>query len=418
MTREKTFKNEIPGVNVAGHLSASFGIGEAAKTTVAAMTAANIPLRLNDLTPKGNNLIQTASAGEKTNPYPVNLIWTNPDLLEKLILKNAYAAKLLTPGYFKNRYNIGYWSWETPEIPESWLPALHLFDEIWTGSQYVAAAVRRCTSLPVKVFHFCNNFTPSNLHRKDLHLPEDKWLFLFVFDEYSNYLRKNPQAVIKAFCQSFEKNETDVCLLIKSRNLQLFQKQSLEKIADNHPGIRFINEDVSREALAGLIKNCDCYVSLHRSEGYGLTIVEAMYYGKPVIATNYSGNIDFMNAENTFPIDYEITNLPETSGVYKKGTCWAEPDIDKAAEAMRFVYEQKAAAMEIGERAARDIRKQLAPLTIGRQIRSRLLEINKLVENTADTVSNNNKPIEKYFRMIRRKQLKAIPWKIKQKFLS
>ncbi len=418
MTKLKTTTNEIPGVNVAGHLSATFGLGEAAKATVAAMKTAEIPLYLNNLSQASEARNESPEPVERVNPYPINLVCTNPDILEKLILKDAHAQKLFNPGYFQSRYNIGYWSWETPEIPENWLPALNLFDEIWTGSQYVAAAIRRCTNLPVKVFRFCNNFTPSTLQRKDLHLPEDKWLFLFVFDEYSNYQRKNPQAVIKAFCQSFGKEESGVGLLIKSRNLQPFQKQSLETIADNHPGISFINEDVSREALSGLIKNCDCYVSLHRSEGYGLTIVEAMYYGKPVIATNYSGNIDFMDAENTFPIDYEITTLAETSGVYKRGTRWAEPDVGKAAEAMRFVYEQKASAMKIGQRASRDIRRQLAPETIGRQIRKRLQEINELVENTADTTNEKNKRIEKYFRMIRRKQLKAIPWKIKQKFFS
>jgi glycosyltransferase involved in cell wall biosynthesis len=122
---------------------------------------------------------------------------------------------------------------------------------------------------------------------------------------------------------------------------------------------------------------CDAYVSLHRSEGFGLTLTEAMNMGKPVIATAYSGNMDFMTASNSFPVKYRLVEIEKNHGPYTKGCEWAEPDLDHAAELMRYVYLHRDHAAEVGKRAQQDVCSQLHPKTVGRMIRERLLKLNE-----------------------------------------
>jgi glycosyltransferase involved in cell wall biosynthesis len=139
--------------------------------------------------------------------------------------------------------------------------------------------------------------------------------------------------------------------------------------------ISVVDAVISRAEVNALYRLCDCYVSLHRSEGFGLTIVEAMAAGKPVIATAYSGNMDFMTPHNSFPVRYNLTEIERDHGPYRKGWHWAEPDLDHAVELMRHTYESRDDSAAIGERARKDVLGQLHPGVIGEKMKRRLTEI-------------------------------------------
>ena len=175
---------------------------------------------------------------------------------------------------------------------------------------------------------------------------------------------------------------TDVLLVLKyinHRNYQTEVKALGEEIADAR-NIKVINKQFRREDLHSLVAISDCYVSLHRSEGFGLTIAEAMYLGKPVIATGYSGNMDFMNVNNSFLIRYKLIDVGEKDyPPFKMGYVWADPDIDHAAELMRTIYENKKHADEIGKQGSKDIKELFSPEAAGQVIRTRLERILEIV---------------------------------------
>ncbi len=366
------FKENYNGLNITGHLSDTTGLGEAARSTVKAIETIGTPFLLINL-PHYAKVLDTAYTDfSNDNSYSINIIHTSPDRLAWNMMNRSKNLQINRIKYFWSKYNIGIWTWETPFIPKDWKLSFLLFDEIWAPSHYAAKAISRHSSIPVNVIPYCISLLGNSISRSELKLPEDKFLFLFIFDENSNYTRKNPQAVIQAFNKAFGKQDNNVMLLLKSKNLQPFRKDELQQFASNSPSIVFLDQDLSREKINGLINNRDCYVSLHRSEGFGLTMAEAMYYKKPVIATAYSANLDFMNSGNSFLVDYKLVALAQETGSYKKGDVWADPDINHAAQLMRNVVENPEKANNSGLRAANDIRALLSPDVVGKRIRDRL----------------------------------------------
>jgi glycosyltransferase involved in cell wall biosynthesis len=182
---------------------------------------------------------------------------------------------------------------------------------------------------------------------------------LFTFDFFSTVQRKNPAAVIAAFQRAFRGDDFAV-LVLKSINAGHDGAARAALEAEAHGSkVIFLNHHISGADMNALFASADCYVSLHRSEGLGLGMARAMYLGKPVIATNYSGNLDFMSTENSLLVDYRMTQLEEEAGSYERGTRWAEPDVENAANLMRWVYEHRAEAKAIGARGAANVRKSL-----------------------------------------------------------
>jgi glycosyltransferase involved in cell wall biosynthesis len=151
-------------------------------------------------------------------------------------------------------------------------------------------------------------------------------------------------------------------------------REKLERQSQGLPVVFFDAHQPGPE-VNSLFALADCYVSLHRSEGLGLGMVQAMYLGKPVIATGYSGNLEFMDAENSLLVNYEMTELDEDSGPYERGTHWAAPDVAHAATLMRWVYEHRAESEALGARAAVSIRRSLDPKVTTREILSRFGEL-------------------------------------------
>ena len=359
--------NHNLGINIAGYINGEFGVGEGVRANIRAVEAANIPFTINNFTRSPHrNQDTTYQKFSPDNPYPVNLIQVNADEVNTFIKHSGSS-------YFANRYNIGFWAWEIPEFPQKWQPVFDNFHEIWTYSNYCAEAISLVSPIPVIKIMPSIELPPSYLNRQSLGLPENKFIFLFIFDFSSLIERKNPLAAIQAFKQAFGEDER-VLLILKSSNSakNIQDLASLKSAIGNSPNIQHLDGYLSKNEVNGLLYNCDCYLSLHRCEGFGLTMAEAMFYGKPVIATGYSSNTEFMNVGNSFLVKYKLIPLDADCGPYKKGNIWAEPDIEHAAYFMQQVFHNYPEAQQVGAIAAKDIRTLLSPTTAGKRIQKRL----------------------------------------------
>ncbi|BAZ67915.1 MAG: glycosyltransferase [Pelatocladus maniniholoensis HA4357-MV3] len=360
------------GVNISGYVNSEFGLGEGVRGTIRAVEAAEIPFVINNCTFNTMHRKMDSSYTDFTdeNPYPINIIQVNVDMINTFISSTS-------PEYFKDKYNIAFWAWELPEFPKEWLSAFNLFDEIWTPSAYCVEAIAPTSPIPViKVMHSISLPQPS-ISKQSLGLSDNKFIFLFIFDFCSVFERKNPLAIINAFQQAFGKDHQNIQLVIKFSNGKYFpdKLKQLKELVEDFKNIKLIDDYLLKEELNALIYHCDCYISLHRSEGFGLTMAEAMYYEKPVIATGFSANLDFMNINNSFLVKYSLVAIAEDYGPYKKGNFWAEPNINHAAYLMQYVFNNYEEAQQTGKKASEHIRSVLSPKLIGEKIKNRLAHV-------------------------------------------
>ena len=364
------------GINIAGYINGEFGIGEGVRANIRAAEAAGIPFTINNFTRSPHRKQDTTYQNfSLDNPHPVNLIQVNADEVATFI-------KHTDSSYFENKYNIGFWAWELPTFPSEWQPAFDNFHEIWTYSNHCAEAISAVSPIPVMKIMPSISLAQPALEREALNLPKHKFIFLFVFDFSSRIERKNPLAVIQAFKQAFGEDDR-VLLIVKSSNSKNFSEAqaSLNSAIANHSNIKHLDGYLSKGKINGLLYNCDCYVSLHRCEGFGLTMAEAMFYGKPVIATDYSSNTEFMNVGNSFCVKYKLIPIEQDCGPYKKGNVWAAADVEHAANLMRYVFNNSREAQQIGAIAAAEIQTLLSPQVTGDKIRKRLEYIAEMTDN-------------------------------------
>lgn len=369
------FVGDLPlGLNIAGGIDSEGGVAEAARGYILAAKAGGVPYALNNFRISRAMTVDRQYEAEVVcdHPFGVNLICINGSQTPRFY---RHAG----PGYFAGRYNIGCWVWELAAFPDKWKDRFSFYDEIWAPSEFCAGAFARSANFRVQTVPYVIDppaVTPDA--RSKWGLPKYAFMFLFMFDYYSVVERKNPHAIIEAFRRAFRPEEPAV-LVIKSLNgdISPYSSARLKEVARGFPVI-FLDQYMSRQECWGLLAACDAYVSLHRSEGFGLTLAEAMGLGKPVIATDYSGNADYMTAENSFPVQYRLKELERNYGPYKKGNVWADPEVDHAVGLMREAYDNPDHAKEIGLRAARDIARTYGPREIGRRIRKRLVEIGNM----------------------------------------
>ena len=341
------------GVNLAGYFRAELGVGEAARILQRAMETAGVPystVDYDDTASRRNHPHRTS--GTSTAPHSVNLVCVNADQV------NVF-AHAMGPRFFEGRHTVGYWFWELEDFPVTMHAGFDVVDEVWAATRFIADGIERVGRRPV--YHVPLALTTprvdSRMTRDSLKLPRG-FLFLFIFDFFSSVQRKNPVAVIDAFKQAFAPGEGPT-LLIKTINGDrcLAELEYVRAACADRPDIRVIDGYLTNEQKNSLIGFCDCYVSLHRAEGLGLTIAEAMALGRPVIATAYSGNLEFMTSSNSYLVDYVRSAVPKGCGPYPAGSMWAEPSIDQAAELMRRVVEDRHDAAARGLRARVDIEK-------------------------------------------------------------
>lgn len=359
----------LPGVNVAGYFRSELGVGEAARSHARALAAAGAQTALVDVSAGSANrrADRTIAAFSSANPHPINLICVNADQV-------PWFAGRVGRDFFAGKYNIGSWWWELPEFPDAWRAVLPYFQEIWVGSHFVLDAVARVAPVPVVCIPPVVDATSrSAVGKAHFGLREDAFSFAFVFDYRSVFERKNPVAAVRAFQSAFPTDER-VQLVMKSINAEFDPANAalLRSHAATDPRIVLLESYMSPEEKNALVGACDAYVSLHRSEGFGLTIAEAMALGKPVLATGWSGNMDFMTAFNSFPVEYELVRIERDAGPYRAGQRWAAPNEEHAAHLMRRIVGDEAARTRAAARGRADMRTRFSRNTVARIVRDRL----------------------------------------------
>jgi glycosyltransferase involved in cell wall biosynthesis/SAM-dependent methyltransferase len=356
-----------PGVNLVGYLNDARGIGEVGRQIHEALSDAGVPVATID-TPADPDEIGPAlgKVSEKDSPYDFNLICVNADML-------PLVAGGLDQRFFEGRNSAGLWFWEVSHFPQQWEASFDYVDEVWVATEHVAEALRTLAPIPVHTIRMPIVPAPAEpATRAELGMPEG-FCFLFTFDYRSVFRRKNPLGVVEAFCAAFKPGEGP-SLVIKSIFGDEFpaQREELAAAVADRPEIHLAEEMIPVGQKNAMMASCDCYVSLHRSEGLGLTMAEAMYFGRPVIATGYSGNLDFMTEENSYLVPYELTEIGPDANPYPPDKEWAEPDVARAAELMREVYENPEEAAARGQRAAADIRRNHSPQAAAEAIGERI----------------------------------------------
>jgi glycosyltransferase involved in cell wall biosynthesis len=339
------------GVNLVGNFRSEKGVGEAVRGGLANLQAANIPYLNPD-----TSVTQFSDA----NPYRFNLVWLNADTVS--LFSEQRGAQ-----FFQGHYNIAHWAWEIQDFPAQWAASLYPFDEIWVASEFVREGLARVSPVPVHAVPYSISLPAGgvSLSPELVGFPRNKFVFLFIFDLASYAARKNPRGVIRAFQKAFRKDD-DALLVLKCAH-SAADPAGLRELQDaaGDSNILITDAVLGRAQVGALLDAADCYVSLHRAEGFGLTMAEAMLRAKPVIATGYSGNLDFMNDENSYLVRYSLTSIGQDYGPYQKDFVWAEPDADHAAELMRFVFEQRDAARAVGQKAQQDVSNSLSPKSVG-----------------------------------------------------
>ena len=378
------------GLNLIGFAFGELGIGEDLRMAVAACEAADIPYRVVNIKPGSEirqedlSLKKQIEKSLKEASYAINVfIMPGFDMASRIFLR--YGDSVL-----KDHYNIGWWPWELPVWPKAWPKAFDLVDEVWAGSEFSHAMYQKSTSKPSVLMPLAASVERgAKFTRKHFALPEkpkDLFLFLYVFDFNSHLRRKNPEATITAFQQAFpikEPGNQAVGLVLKVMNTQPKDSAWLvfEKKCKADKRIVIINQTLNREEVLGLIQACDAYVSPHRAEGFGRTLAEAMLFGKPVIATNFSGNHMFMDSKLTLPVRYKMVNLKKGDYHFIEdgdGAQWAEPSLDDLAKRMRQALERSA-----DPQYSKDIKayaaKTFAPKRTGELLAARLASLRPIL---------------------------------------
>ncbi|HEX7150524.1 MAG TPA: glycosyltransferase [Thermoanaerobaculia bacterium] len=357
-----------PGVNVYGYAYAESGTGQVARSVVAALAAEGIPYAVVPVPhPTSRQQRDFRDLGTAVPSFDTNLICVNADPL---------------PGFFDSMRgqlppgarNIGLWAWEVEDLPVEMAQSERFLDEVWGISSFTAESLARSLTKPVRAFPLPVVVPPVQPRtRAELGLPEG-FLFLFCFDYDSVFRRKNPLAAVAAFRQAFG-DRPDVVLYIKTTNAQrhVRDEEELRLAASGASNIIIRDGYVSSDDYFSMLDSCDCYVSLHRSEGFGLTVAEAMALGKPVISTAYSSTLEFTNEANSFLVPARLVEVGEYAPPYPPRSRWGEPDVEIAAKQMARVHADRAAAAATGARARADIEALHSPRARGALLR-RLLE--------------------------------------------
>jgi GT2 family glycosyltransferase/glycosyltransferase involved in cell wall biosynthesis len=359
------------GLNILGHLSYPSGLRISAESLAEGLRQNEFNLSLRDVPVSLATDEPIRHRFQGVEIYDTTLIHVQPEPLFDV----AYESSGLHPRAART-YRIGFWYWEFGEIPESWDRAALACDELWAATRFVADGLRQRYRQPIHVFMPGVEIAPFDiLPRSFFKLPEERFLFVFVFHMTSVMDRKNPLGLIKAFSTAFRPDE-NVQLVIKTTFGEQHSEQfAVLAAAAEAAGVHLINESYSRNETLSLIAASDAYISLHRSEGLGLTMAEAMLLGKPVIATRYSGNLDFMDDNNSLLVDHTLYPLTRAVPPYESGLVWADPSIPHAASLMRRLYEDRAFAKALGAKAKADLEKRLTYRAAGAAMAARLRDI-------------------------------------------
>lgn len=360
------------GINLVGDIKAETGLGQSMRILAGIMENGKIPFNIKQIDLHGNLAHNDSTWEHKITDivkYDINVINWIPDTWATDY--NAVDSSLLN-----GRYNIAYWLWELEDFPDRWLPCIQTVDEIWTPSEFISDSIRKKTGKPVITVPYAIEVAKAAcFDRNHFSLPEDKFLFLTMYDFISISERKNPAAVIEAYIKAFPEENKEVGLIIKVNHAEEKKLERLRSRLKDYENVYFITNNLTRSEVDSLLQASDVLVSLHRSEGFGLPLAEAMALGKPVISTNWSASTEFMDENSACLVDYKLINLKKTVGPYDKGRCWADADTEHAAYYMKRLWENKEYREAIGQNARKHIAGNLTYERTASIMKNRLKEI-------------------------------------------
>jgi glycosyltransferase involved in cell wall biosynthesis len=363
---ERAARGGFP-LGIAGLFSTASGVGEGARLAYSALNAAGLapaafdlsaafgqtefssPTHRRTLAPGGGSLIV-----HHNGPYMPHALWT------------------LGHNRIRGRRIIGYWAWELPRLPAEWRPGFRFVHEIWVPSTFTHDAVAAATDLPVHVVpHPLPDAPVTPGMRGKLGLPSDALVVLNVFHLGSAFSRKNPLAAIAAFRRAFGNDPKRMLAIKLIDNGAHLARHELNAAIAGAPNIRLIEGMLPEADMTGLMAASDIVISLHRSEGFGLVPAQAMALGKPVVATGWSGNLDFMNARNSALVSYSLVPVRDLQGFFNStDQLWADADVEHAAEWLRRLAADMHLRGKLGSAAAADVRAQLSPEKFANRVRS------------------------------------------------
>lgn len=369
---------DLPGVNLAGYFTSELGLGESARQIASALEAAGVsttPVQ-GLLVPPTRQQAEFQPVGPQDAHHDVNIVVVNGDQMPAF-------ARDVGEGFFQDRPTVGVWWWEVDPFPaEEWRESLAWLDEIWVGTEFIRGLVEPHVDVPVWVFP-----VPVSVPRLDEPLPrahfgfaDDETVFLYVWDYHSTEARKNPSGLVDAYRRAFpEGSPHKTRLVLKCINHENLPEadEKVRLAAAGRDDITFIDRFLSAREKNGLLELCDCYVSPHRSEGFGYTPAEAMLLGKPVVVTAYGGTTQYTDETVAQMVPWTPSRVGRGAAPYPPDGTWADPDLDALAEALRWIVEEPVAAAEMAERGQQRVAQEHALLHCGRAMAARVEEIRR-----------------------------------------
>ena len=368
------FFSKAGAINLYGHFDAFSGLGSSVRAYRSALQAAGFEANpINIRFEAGRfetdpDVREGAAANTALCRNKLNIFHLNADMVQ-LFFQDGRRHLL------DDSFNIGIWYWELAHFRPDWSNVFGAFDEIWVASEFCREAIGCVSPVPVVKMPLAIG-RPSGeqmLPRGHFGIDDDAFVFGCIFDVGSGLARKNPQAAIEAFIREFGER-SDVVLLLKYHSSRHDREglRALHGLAAGRNNIRFFGHDFSEQENVSFKHHLNCLVSPHRSEGFGLNLAEAMVLGIPVIATGYSGNMDFMDGTNSYLLDYRLTEVREQFGPYLPGSLWAEPSADDLAAKMREVFEDRAGAARRAARGRERILQNYSPEGFSKALAARI----------------------------------------------
>jgi len=349
------------GVNVFGYFKSPIGLGYMSRGLAAALEGGGVPVTRSVLPHKVLD----------ADVFPDDFVpRCDPRFTHDLLVGVPHDREIrrhgVGAGEGDGRRQVAYLAWEQPTAPAHWEETFRDFDQVWALSDFAAASLGAALRRPVVAVPCALDLDalPPPVDKRRAGVREDRFSVLYVFDPESSVERKNPLAAVDAVAEAF-RGDDRVQLVVRLAHYRAARHRTVaERIAtraaERSVDLVLLTRPMERRRVLALISAADCYLSLHRAEGFGLTCAEAMAYGVPTVATGYSGNLTFMDGSCSLLVDYEEREVLVPDGPFRRGSRWAEPSVGHAAKLLRTLHGDRALGREIGERGRRRVHERLA----------------------------------------------------------